>query len=206
MTNAVQTERAKRDSAEYLVVRDWLAANGIDEFLPEDPTFMVIDDQIVYRGFQFKNDRRGHDPEMLAEAYLRILEEDRTVPLAVPLADAVRAAFDALETREACEQRCFLIEVVKGGTDARKAEAYRRRLGLNDRTRRVQLLSNSEPRTCLSITAQDGALHLKIGDGFIPEDAALDGAFVLEQGRIDSLMRDLPRLREWLRAENLTGK
>lgn len=206
MATAIKSTCPHRDdSPEFATVCDWLAANGIDELIPEDPTFMVIDDRIVYRAFQFKDGQRGHDPAMLADAHLRLLEEDRTVPLQSPVTDEVRAAFDALESRESSQYRSFLVEIANGGTcgdNVAKADAYRRRLGHDDSTPRIQLLSNSGPsRKCLSLTARNGAIHIKVGDDFIKDEDATTDAFVLDAHRIDGLAETLPKLKAWLKSE-----
>ncbi len=122
-------------SAAQAAVMDWLAANGIDELIPEQPTFLVQDEpfvkRIVYRAFKFDGDERGYDMGKISEGYLRLLEGDRSVPLTAPLTGEVRAAFDELETAPA-DQRCFLLEVRNGSCYADKANAYRQRLGFTD--------------------------------------------------------------------------
>ena len=121
-------------SVAQAVVMDWLAANGIDELIPHQPTFLVQDEpmvkRIVYRSFKFDDDQRGYDIQKVSEGYLRLLEEDREVPLVAPLTSEVRAAFEELETAPD-DQRSFLLEVVNGSCYSAKAKAYRERLGFS---------------------------------------------------------------------------
>lgn len=91
----------KRDQygPEFTLVSDWLATNGIDELIPENPVIEVnnTEQHIIYRAFQFIDGRRGYDLSALKTGYTDILIEDRTVPLIVPLTVEVRDAFQYLE-------------------------------------------------------------------------------------------------------------
>lgn len=204
---AVKSRCPHRDhSPEFAIVCDWLAANGIDEWLPEQPTFLVQDEpfkkRIIYRGWKFDGER-GYDVNSIAEGYARLLEEDRIVPLLEPVTDEVRAAFRVLETVDATEGQAFLVEA----GDAASMEAHRRRMGLPERSSRMQMLSNdTSEKKCLSLTARDGALHVKITDGFTGDDEALTDAFVLGQNRFARLIEDLPQLLEWLKSERPSGR
>jgi hypothetical protein len=129
------------DSPEVTVVSDWLAANGIDELLPDQPTFVVGHGRIIYGGFKFEDDERGYDTDkILSDGIATVLREDRIVPLVSELTDEVRAAFAALEDRD--KWRCFLLERGSyGGWDSRKVDDYRERLGFDveaDRLRRAR--------------------------------------------------------------------
>lgn len=203
MTTAVKSKCPTRDSSpEFATVCDWLAANGIDEWLPEDPTFVVQDEhvkRIVYRGFQFDGDERGYDLDKISAGYVQVLHEDRSVPLLAPVTDAVRAAFDVLENSDPKHQ-AFLVET----SNHVKMAAYRSRLGLPEMVSSVRYFNlDGEARTCLRITAQDGALHFKVGSPDVPEEEALAGAFTLSEKRIERLAADLPKLLESLKAERL---
>lgn len=94
------------------IVDDWLATNGIDEFIPSHPTFEVDNTRkrIIYRAFKFENDERGHDPTKLLVGHSSALEADRITPLLNPLTPMVRDAFQELEDGdEIC--RATLLEV-----------------------------------------------------------------------------------------------
>lgn len=79
-------------------IRDWLVANGIDEWLPEDPVITVAGDQIMYTAFQFTGER-GWDPGNLAVHANGVHTEIRTVPLLVPPTDRIRALAYRLDLR-----------------------------------------------------------------------------------------------------------
>lgn len=81
-------------------VLDWLAANGIDEWLPERPT-ITIDyglSQITYTAFQFTGER-GWDVANLASHRDDIHTEERTVPLLVSPTDRIRALADRFDLK-----------------------------------------------------------------------------------------------------------
>lgn len=77
----------------YAAAYDWLAANGIDEWLPEGGTIKVKGGRITYTAFQFEGGRRGYDGADIVVKGDVAATEQRTVPLVVPLTDKVRAAF-----------------------------------------------------------------------------------------------------------------
>ncbi len=134
MTTAVQTTSPYREtmSDDMRTVADWLAANGIDELLPDQPTFEVYDDErILYRAFKFNNDNRSHNVADITMGYANLLVEDRIVPVVTPLTAEVREAFERSETAEEENARAFLLEVRNRTVLSDKFEAYRKRLGLN---------------------------------------------------------------------------
>lgn len=77
----------------YVAAYDWLAANGIDEWLPAHAAITVRRGQITYTGFQFENGRRGYDASAILVRGDDAVTEERTVPLVVSLTDKARAAF-----------------------------------------------------------------------------------------------------------------
>jgi hypothetical protein len=83
------------------IVYDWLAANGVDEWIPERPTFTVDAGTLTYSAWRWQVDRGGRSLRgwdvgnvELAGAY-DIAREDRTVPLVSPLTERVRKAMSA---------------------------------------------------------------------------------------------------------------
>lgn len=205
MTTLVRSNSPIRDkSADVALVCDWLATNGIDEFLPGQPTFMVRDDQIIYQAFKFKNDRRGYDPADLIDGHVSLLEEDRIVPLLAPVTDDVRAAFECLEA--AGRECAYLVEVYNGGTLVDKMDAYRKRLGLADGpTSRIGFFHwDGDDGTELALTVDGDKLQVSVGkiDTKPNEVPALDRShpvvFEFTAGNVERLIQDLPRLQQWM--------
>ncbi len=122
----------------FKLVCDWLATNGIDEVVPEQPTFEVNNTErhIIYRAFQFIDGQRGHDLGKLRTGHFDILVEDRVVPLVEPLSPTVRDAFQRLED-EGGRLRATLIEI------HHRTSRSTRDNGFADRVERV--LAQSRP-------------------------------------------------------------
>lgn len=80
-------------SPPFKAANDWLEANGVSEWIPENPTISVVGDQLTYTAFRFEGDRRGFDTKAIVVIGLDVATEDRTVPLRLPLTDVVREAF-----------------------------------------------------------------------------------------------------------------
>lgn len=95
-TITTSIEKCRTETPELGTVLDWLAANNIDEIIPEQPTFVVDDRHIFYRAFQFRDGKRSYDPADIVDNYVDVMIEDRQVPLVVPLTDEVREAFRVL--------------------------------------------------------------------------------------------------------------
>jgi hypothetical protein len=88
---------SREHSPEFATVVDWLAGNGIDEWVPREPTFTVAGDEITYTAYVYEDDQRGWDASKMAVGRdFDVLTEERTVPLRVPPTEQVRAAFAAL--------------------------------------------------------------------------------------------------------------
>lgn len=76
----------------YRILYDWLAANGIAEWIPEDPLIRVVGGEIRYQSFVWDGGVRGWDMDrIVADDYGAVLEE-RRVPLVQPVDDLVLAA------------------------------------------------------------------------------------------------------------------
>lgn len=80
---------------------EWLAANGVAEWLPETPIIRVHDGQLSYTSFLWAEGGRGWDPEQFEwpDPNTAPPTRMRAVPLRVPLTDAARAAFGAAGAR-----------------------------------------------------------------------------------------------------------
>lgn len=74
----------------YAEVYDWLAANGIDEWLPENPTVTIAGDRLTYTAFRFRGERGWDVEKIVFNPETGMLTEDRTVPLVVPPTDRIR--------------------------------------------------------------------------------------------------------------------
>lgn len=205
MTTLTRSNSPIRDkSADMALVCDWLATNGIDELAPEQPTFLVRDDQIIYRAFKFADNQRGYNAATLLDGHVTLLEEDRIVPLLAPVTDDVRAAFERLETigRECA----YLVEVYNGGTRSDKMDAYRRRLGISDGPHgRVGYFNwDGDQGTELAFTVEGPKLKVSIGAvatkaNEVPDRNRTPSAvFELDGRRTDRLIEDLSHLRKHL--------
>ncbi|MEU8023779.1 hypothetical protein AB0B88_16340 [Micromonospora haikouensis] len=75
----------------YNELYDWLAANGIDEWLPESPTFVInpAAGTLTYTGHAWTGPR-GWDPQHMASSPGGDVIERRTVPLLAPPTDRIR--------------------------------------------------------------------------------------------------------------------
>ncbi len=89
-------------TAEQEELLDWLAANGIDEYVPEDTTFDIVDGQISYTSFVWsEGHERGWDRHIKVTtdddptAEHDTVYETRTVPLREPVTDRIRNLFAA---------------------------------------------------------------------------------------------------------------
>jgi hypothetical protein len=80
---------------------EWLAANGIAEWIPYEPVFHVHDGQLTYTSYLWAEGRRGWDPEQFEwpDPGAEPPTELRTVPLLAPLTDAARASFRSAGAR-----------------------------------------------------------------------------------------------------------
>jgi hypothetical protein len=76
----------------HQIFYDWLSANGIDEWIPEDPLIQIVGREIRYLSFVWANGERGWDMDrIVVDDYGAPLEE-RRVPLVRPVDDVVLAA------------------------------------------------------------------------------------------------------------------
>lgn len=70
-------------------VYDWLAANGIEEYLPDNPRLTIDGGTLTYTSYVWPVDsNRGWDLEPVEHLHLT---HPRTVPLVEPMPDEVRA-------------------------------------------------------------------------------------------------------------------
>lgn len=85
------TKPAHRPKMEphYAEVYDWLALNGINEWLPQGPTLDIRGDRLTYTAFVW-NGPRGWDSSHIAMRRGEAPVERRTVPLLVPLTARIR--------------------------------------------------------------------------------------------------------------------
>jgi hypothetical protein len=75
----------------FRILYDWLAANGIDEWIPEDPLIQVVGGEIRYQSFVWDG-ARGWDIDSIVVDDYGPLFEERRVPLVRPADDLVLAA------------------------------------------------------------------------------------------------------------------
>lgn len=155
-------------SADEAVVYDWLAANGVDEWLPQRPAFHVEGGDtptLTYTSYLWSGER-GWDAEHIARREDLgdrgdTLTELRTVPLLVAADDRVRAA---------C--RCQGLVLSGEGGNTRLSEADRR---LNVVSRLLAVVSGfggqtivaGEPMERMVGELADEAEGLAL-DGFLP--------------------------------------
>lgn len=105
-TTTPEKRRPADLSAAYNTVLDWLAANGVDEWLPQQVNVLVDEPEgtLTYTAFPWDGER-GWDPEHIGDDAFgddpRL--DTRTVPLQVVPDPLVVAAVDAVN-REASEQ------------------------------------------------------------------------------------------------------
>lgn len=74
-------------------VYDWLAANGIREWLPENPVIVVADNRIVFSAFVWTGPP-GWDPQHIHPDFDTVT---RTVPLQVPPSPRVAETLTEME-------------------------------------------------------------------------------------------------------------
>lgn len=80
----------------HRIAYDWLARNGVDEWLPENPTITIEDGSLTYTSYRWSGPR-GWDVENIerTDDKAGLMAEDRTVPLVVPPDDRTIAAMRA---------------------------------------------------------------------------------------------------------------
>lgn len=75
----------------HRIFYDWLSANGIDEWIPENPQIEVGGGEIRYQSFVWEGER-GWNIDRITVDDWGVLLEERRVPLVRPLDDLVLAA------------------------------------------------------------------------------------------------------------------
>jgi hypothetical protein len=125
ITRKISTNPRPTANAAMAIVEDWLAANSIDEMIPEKPTVEVDNTlkRIIYRAFKFEDDERGHEAAKLLVGHSYALIEDRIVPLLAPLTPIVRDAFQELEDGEE-RSRITLVEVTGRSSRSTKNNSF----------------------------------------------------------------------------------
>lgn len=94
-------------------VYDWLEANGVHELLPADPKITVAGGDITFTAFVWRDDQVDRwvlADEQFTGPQFKPVTQLRSVPLMVPVPEAVRVAATAFADDEDC--RFTLVEQV----------------------------------------------------------------------------------------------
>ena len=83
-----------------VTVYKWLAANGVEEWLPNEPTIEVTDTELTYDAFVWQTQvQRGFNASMLCGRDGYPMVKPRTVPLLEPPSLGVLAACEVVRAR-----------------------------------------------------------------------------------------------------------
>lgn len=69
---------------------DWLALNGVDEWLPEGPTFTIKDGALTYTAYVWNGPRGWSGERIVVDGKGKAAVEQRTVPMVVPPTPRIR--------------------------------------------------------------------------------------------------------------------